>query len=223
MNILLLAATEAEIAISIKYIAEHWKPLPEQCFEKKGTVLSICITGVGMVATTYALTKELQDSKYDLVIQAGIAGSITDKLVIGEVVAVESEYFADLGADDNGQFVSIFDLGFLEKDQYPFVNSVLPSKPIGNKMKVVHGSTVNTVTGSSLSVSKVKKNGRDIETMEGAAFHYVCLLEKVPFIQMRAISNYVEPRNRENWNIPLAIKNLNEELIEFLQHLSDKQ
>jgi futalosine hydrolase len=53
--------------------------------------------------------------------------------------------------------------------------------------------------------------------MEGAAFFYVCRQLNVPCIQIRAVSNYVEKRNRDAWNIPLAIKNLNTFAVEFLK------
>jgi futalosine hydrolase len=50
--------------------------------------------------------------------------------------------------------------------------------------------------------------------MEGIAFHYACKQAKIPFLQIRAISNYVTPRNKSEWEIPLAIQNLNQYLIE---------
>ena len=53
--------------------------------------------------------------------------------------------------------------------------------------------------------------------MEGAALHYVCLMEKIPFLQIRSISNYVGERNKRNWNMKEAIANLNKKLIEFVQ------
>jgi futalosine hydrolase len=52
--------------------------------------------------------------------------------------------------------------------------------------------------------------------MEGAAFHFVCLREEIPFMQIRVVSNYVEPRNKNSWNIPLAIANLNDFLRKYL-------
>lgn len=55
--------------------------------------------------------------------------------------------------------------------------------------------------------------------MEGAALHYVCLMEKVPFIQIRAVSNYIAERNKKNWNMKSSIINLNTELIRLLDHL----
>ena len=48
-----------------------------------------------------------------------------------------------------------------------------------------------------------------IESMEGASFHYVCLMEKIPFVQIRSVSNMVGERNKAHWNLPLAIAQLN--------------
>jgi futalosine hydrolase len=44
--------------------------------------------------------------------------------------------------------------------------------------------------------------------MEGAAFFYAANLLDVPSIQLRAISNYIEPRDRSKWEIKLALENL---------------
>lgn len=46
--------------------------------------------------------------------------------------------------------------------------------------------------------------------MEGAAFFYVCIQEKVPFIEIRSVSNEVGERDRTKWNIPLALDSLKE-------------
>ena len=53
--------------------------------------------------------------------------------------------------------------------------------------------------------------------MECAAVFYVCLHEKVPFLEIRAISNYVESRDTTKCDIPLAIENLTDELFRFLR------
>ncbi len=52
--------------------------------------------------------------------------------------------------------------------------------------------------------------------MEGATFFYICTGEKIPFLALRSISNRVEPRNKKNWNIPLALDNLSEKLKEII-------
>jgi futalosine hydrolase len=90
------------------------------------------------------------------------------------------------------------------------VDSLIPVKAI----------TVNTLTGNQDSIEKLKnKFNPEIITTEGAAFFYVCLLEDIPFLQIRAISNFVEIRKIENWNIPLAIKNLNDSIIAIFDEL----
>jgi futalosine hydrolase len=55
-----------------------------------------------------------------------------------------------------------------------------------------------------------------VESMEGAAFHYVCLQEGMPFAQVRAISNYVTPRDKSQWQMKDAIVNLNKWVIGFI-------
>jgi len=60
----------------------------------------------------------------------------------------------------------------------------------------------------------------EVETMGGAAFLYGCLIEKIPCVQIRAISNFVEVRDKSRWNIPLAVKNLTTATLEILDYLN---
>jgi futalosine hydrolase len=53
--------------------------------------------------------------------------------------------------------------------------------------------------------------------MEGAAFMYACLIHGLPFAQVRAVSNAVEPRNRVAWKLADAIRNLGETAIGILE------
>ena len=77
---------------------------------------------------------------------------------------------------------------------------------------------MNTIHGNDESILKVKqKFNPDIESMEGAAFAYCCNQYKLKWIEVRSISNQIEKRDRSKWNIPLAIKNLNEWLINFIE------
>jgi futalosine hydrolase len=60
-----------------------------------------------------------------------------------------------------------------------------------------------------------------IESMEGAAFHYVCLKESIPFIQFRGISNMVGERDKKKWKMKDAVEALNNEVIKFLNQITD--
>ena len=65
----------------------------------------------------------------------------------------------------------------------------------------------------------MKRLNPDIESMEGAAVFKVCEEMRVPCIQIRSISNKVERRNKENWNLDLAISNLNTEVEKIIYNL----
>jgi futalosine hydrolase len=70
--------------------------------------------------------------------------------------------------------------------------------------------------GMDLRYEKINPH---IETMEGAAVFYVCLMEHIPFVQIRAISNYVGETNKNLWKIPLAVENLHKTLIDVLNEI----
>ncbi len=179
----------------------------------------ILVTGVGMVATAFALGRHLSSNKYDLVVNLGIAGSFDRNVALGDVVEITEDTIAELGAEDDTEFLSIDKLGFGEGTFYP-------SKKLTDlynlfntfNLKQATAITVNTVHGNEASIKKATERlNPQIESMEGAAFFYACKQMDVPCLQIRAVSNYVEKRNRDNWQIGLAIKNLNTFAVEFLK------
>lgn len=105
-------------------------------------------------------------------------------------------------------------MGLMDKNSFPFKDGKMtPSSSLMNDaintLVKANGITVNKVHGNEKSIQQVKSIfNPDVESMEGAAFFYVCMMEKIPCLQIRSISNKVEKRNREAWNIPLALKNL---------------
>ena len=209
MKILVVSATEKEIFPILNKI---------KSFNRDDLVVDVLVTGIGAVFTSYLLTRKLSEKEYDLVINAGIAGSFNPDLNIGDTVYVQSDQFADLGFEYNDKFYTVFEKGFISKNQFPFKNALLENPYEFNfDLKEVSAITVNTTHGCKESIDLFKnKFHADIETMEGAAFFYVCLNEGVKFLQIRTISNYVEERNEANWNIPLAVKNLNQKLFEII-------
>lgn len=207
MKILLVAATWAEIAL----LATRFQ-LPEQDFVKTRD-FDVLITGVGMTATAYALGKHLSGN-YKLILNLGIAGSFNSDLPLTTVVNVTTDEFAELGAEDGNGFLSIEQLGF-GKAKYSARNNLLHSDV--EKLPKVQGITVNQVHGNANSISRIiERFNPGTESMEGAAVLFCCEKEGLPCLQVRSISNYVEPRNKESWQIGPAIKTLNEWAIGFL-------
>jgi futalosine hydrolase len=215
-NILYITATAAE-ADTLKKTVEL-KSMVRKDFQ----IISL-ITGVGSVATAWAMKSWFEaNGKPDLAINAGIAGSYNEELVPGDVVMPYTDCFADVGIDDNGRFITLFEAGLSDENEFPFKDGQLNSDPVyfkklKNIIKPVRAITLNTATGSELvRVKWMKKYNPDIETMEGATFFYICTLEEIPFLAIRAISNRVEPRDKSKWEIALALNNLSEKLREIL-------
>ncbi|MEQ8703709.1 MAG: futalosine hydrolase [Phaeodactylibacter sp.] len=225
MNILIVAATPFEIAALRAHLKSKFVQTAEHQFQKGDITVALLITGVGLPLTGYALGRVLALEEWNLVINAGIAGTLTSRFSPGSVVQVVTERFADLGVEEaDGSFTSVHAMGLIEKGQPPFEED--------GRMRNQHaqgfdflpqaqGISVNRVHGSAASIEQLRARYPDaeVESMEGAAFFYACLMEKIPFLEIRAVSNFVEPRNRDNWEVEKALSALNETLIELLSSL----
>lgn len=202
MKILLVAATEFEIAPLLKKLGKKNSKRNFISFRKNKNQIDVLITGVGMTATAFWLGKIL-NKKYSLAINLGLAGSFNKNISPGTVVNVVSDCFADLGAEDGNNFLTAEEIGLTKSSKFN-------TKKFIHALPKVNGITVNTVHGNEASIKKVvKKFNPDTESMEGAAFFYACAMEKIPSLQIRAISNYVERRNKKRWKTALAIRKLN--------------
>lgn len=192
MKVLIVAATKSEI------------------ISKKVREYPVLITGVGMVNTAIKLTRELIKKKYDLVINMGVAGSFTDNLKIGSVVEVVEDNFSEIGYENN--------LGFSK-----FIDFDLPTKYLNTPttyLRHVRAITVNTVHGMTKTINQiVNRQNPEIESMEGASVFQVCEEFNITCLQIRSISNFVEERNNENWDLDLAIRNLNSEVEKIIYSL----
>ncbi|PID89461.1 MAG: futalosine hydrolase [Bacteroidia bacterium] len=218
MRILFVSATELEISHLINdkpFLLNKNKKIYK--YKNRFHDFEILITGIGSVFTTYKLTRLLQTSSFDLAINTGICGTFNPDLPIGSLVNITNDQFADLGIESENDFQSLFEKNFLDCNEFPFVQGALNPharvpdflEPV-KKLYKAKGITVNTTHGNQIRIKEIKqKFGADTESMEGAAFFYVCMMEKLPCIQIRSLSNRVETRDASRWNIPLAIQNLN--------------
>jgi len=211
-NILVVAATAKEI-----------NPFIELTRTGDINNADILISGIGLTASTYHLVKQLALKKYDLVIQAGVAGCFDPRIALGAVVAVKQDAIADQSVVELERLKTLFDLNLVPQDQYPYKKGWLinTNKEVlkKTKLKIVKGISVNQISTSKQMI----KFYRDVfdpvtESMEGAALHYVCLMENVPFVQIRSISNYIGERNKKKWDMMDSIANLNDTLIKTINN-----
>ena len=224
MRILIVSATFAEIKPFANILKITVTPANNLYSSKyAGHEITLLITGVGMVATAFHLGS-LHKNDYDLAINAGIAGSFNKNIKIGQLVNVTSDAFAELGADYGDKFIPLYNMEFAKEFAEPFMgkdgslyNSGITDNHLINQLKKVKGITVNTINGQEERINKITEMfSPDVESMEGAAFLFGCLKKGIPCFQLRSISNYIEPRNLNNWNIPHAIGFLNKALDEII-------
>lgn len=220
MKILIVSATWMEVKlITDELIYKEEKSHNLKQFQWNNSSIDFLITGIGTTLTTFHLTQTLNEFEYDWVINLGIAGSYTTDLKIGEVVEVATDEFADLGIEKRNEFLTLFDAGFVEANEFPFQQGLLKSTGghFFDNLKKVKGITSNKSSGRQSSIAELsEKFHPQVESMEGAAFFYVCNWLGINCVQIRAVSNFVEPRESSKWNIPLALENLK---ITFLQSL----
>ncbi|MEO7961805.1 MAG: futalosine hydrolase [Ginsengibacter sp.] len=197
MKLLVVAATEGEIAP----------------FIEAGYPVDLAVTGVGIPSTIIQVSKKLQEQTYDLAIQAGIAGTFIASLEQESCVLVEQDTFADIGAEEQGVFQTIFEMGLADKNEFPYKDGWLKNEHPFLKQRMlpmVSAITVNKITdNATVTANTYSKFHPAVESMEGAAFHYVCLCNHVPFLQLRSISNIVGERDKKKWKMYEAINSLN--------------
>jgi futalosine hydrolase len=220
LRILLVTATQAE-ADTLKIIKGIKEILEGYSFG--ACEINPLVTGVGSVSTAWAMTKWIASGlKPDLALNIGIAGSYSNELIPGDVVVPVSDCFADAGVDTGKSFLTLAEAGLEDPDRFPFRGGRIIAenrfvKKALELLRPANAVTVNTATGRPDSIKMITERYHpDIETMEGAAFFYVCSKEKIPFLALRSVSNRVGPRDKDKWNIHLALDNLSEKLKEVL-------
>ena len=234
MHILLVAATPFEIQPTIDGLLKSERPgwaRPGQSgqAEQSGEAdhsISTLITGIGSMATTWSLMRQIDRTPPDLIIQAGIAGCFSQRPA-GEVFVISEEVPADLGVWEDGQFKSLFELNLAGAHQFPFSNGRLnnpyPQLLALTSLEPVRAMTVNEITTDPGHIRWHQQNtAAVVESMEGAGLHYVGLQEKIPFLQLRAVSNDIGVRDKTKWDIRLAIGRLNEQVSSLLEKLAGK-
>ncbi len=226
MNILIVSATYLEIEpllLQFNFEKEINQKLKRYTYNNHE--IDVLIPGVGMTCTAYWMGKTLNSKLYDVALNLGLAGSFDDDINIGETVNIASDRISELGAEDGESFLSLIDMDLIKDEDYilshgEMKNNIQIESDVIKSLKPVSGITVNTTHGDDNSIEKAKELfNPKVESMEGAAFFYACLFEAITCSQIRTISNKVEKRNKDNWDIPLAVNNLCKTGLEIINNL----
>ena len=219
MKILVTAAEEQELRR-----AERAFDMVKKSKDVKAQV-EFRLTGIGAVQACHCVTREVvaaaaAGEPYNLVVNLGIAGSYDlEAFPIGSAAVISREHFADLGFGSEEGFSDLFQYGILDKDEYPYTNGALARQllPYPHIEKVLEkygagaGATVQCVTGTQTRCNEiVAMYDPQIESMEGAGVYYAALMEKVPFFELRTVSNAVGERDTSKWESKAALDTLEE-------------
>ena len=148
------------------------------------------------------------------VVQIGVGGAYPESgASVGDLALASEEYYGDLGVrtPDGWQGGELIGIPVLEKGRsyyncFPIdeqwvqrAAAALPEAYIGPFV------TVQECAGTDeLGVERGRRFGALCENMEGAAAAHICALYDVPFAELRAMSNIVEQRAPEQWDLPRA-------------------
>jgi futalosine hydrolase len=216
VRVLVVAATPAEVDPFVAGLSRVADTGPKSTrYTGAGHEIDVLITGVGMVATSSWCSRALSAERFDAALNLGVCGSFRTALGPGSVVHVVADRLVELGAEDGDGFLTIQQMNLSGDDEFPFtggrlVNASPPPLAALRGLRQVEGITVSTVHGT-------ERFNPDVESMEGAAFMYACLIHGVPFAQVRAVSNIVERRNRSAWKLNEAITAVALEATRILQ------
>ena len=121
MNLLLVSATCHEVHRLIDTPGMQCISTDQFYSGSIGNVqVDLLITGVGIAAAAFQTGRHLTLKKYDLAINAGIAGSFAPDPGPGTVVRVIEDCFAEFGVEEGIRFVAPFTAGLADPDTLPF-------------------------------------------------------------------------------------------------------
>ena len=210
MRILIVTATRMEVApllAAFHQIAERSAKLTSHGYGAHD--VDVLVTGVGMVATAAWCAHALARNTYDLALNFGVCGSFDRALPPGTVVHVVADRIAELGAEDDDAFLTIEELEPARR-RVEFVNAAPPANPVlrgTSRRHRHHGQHRSRQRRDRLRRSS-RASIRRSRAWKAPRSCMPAWSRRVPFAQVRAVSNVVEQRNRGAWQMAEAIGSL---------------
>jgi futalosine hydrolase len=217
VSVIFPTAFEMEPFVGLMKRPQAFSAVRREGFRGKvaGLDVEVLVCGAGQANTAQTVAALLESRLPGLIVLGGVAGAFRQSgLAIGDIAMATGEVYADIGVQtsDGRLGLSEISLPLVEMaggrffEEFP-VNS--PAAALGwaadDNVRAGLFATVSTVTGTAVEADRIwEKFGALCENMEGAAAAQVALVYGAPFTEIRGISNMVEDRNRENWDLPLA-------------------
>jgi len=227
----LVSATEKEsraILKTLRRIKDKSLALPVYQGKIGKTNIIHIISGIGKTNAAHAATLLIEKFSPSAVINFGIGGAYPSaNLRAGDIAIADREIYGDEGLWLRDGFHKADAIGtpLLKKGRKKYFNEfpldknlmqkavkfsglVTRHSPLVTEVKSGAFVTVSTATGTGRRAREIEKRFNAIcENMEGAAVAHICAIYNIPMLEIRGISNIVEDRNRDLWDIETAAEN----------------
>lgn len=219
MNVLIAFAHPSELEDFFKHIG--YDTVGDE-YKYKHIHLDFVQTGYTVYETAFAMGQSLGRKNYHLILYAGLANSLNDKMKTGDVLNVINDIPFAIGRKDENGFEHAYTLGWLNKQEKPhvrggYINMTNAYFNVFMPFMKTAALTASTLEGDeSLLKLKMERFPIHIESSNGIAFHFACLKVGSPFYQLRAVGQNLYDKSSDK---SLAIKELNSSLNQIIDLL----
>lgn len=211
--------------------AENMKIIYKGNLFDKTIYFSHC--GAGKVNAAHSATLLLENYDIEKLVLFGIGGAYERSgLDIGDIAIAETENYGEEGVitSDGWKPVDFIGIPLLKKEKeyynsYPMDpdlrgQAAFASKNCGFNVRSGNFITVSTCSGTQLAGEFLRKRFNGLcENMEGAAVAHICTMYDIPMVEVRGISNIIEDRDMNRWDIEKAAANCNKTVLELIRRL----
>lgn len=196
--------------------------------------ITVCAGGIGKINAAAATAVMIERNRPQLVINTGCAGAyIGSGLSIGDLAVASDEVLADEGVvvEEGWRDLRYMSLPTLNLSGQTCFNTIPLSKHASEKamqladyygVLLMRGrfATVSTCSGTRQRGMELARHWNVIaENMEGAAVAQVCLRYGLDCLEIRGISNLVEERDLEKWEIRRAVEVAQRFILKFIEEM----
>jgi len=195
-----------------------------------GNDVLLITSGLGKVNAAHSATCLIENYPVNCVINIGVGGAYPGSgLNIGDVAVATKEIYGDEGVITSEGWHSLKKIGIplVQYGKKKYFNDFLladcsltrsvrlvarhsrpPDRQVSFFTKSGPFITVSAATGTRERAIELEKRFNAVcENMEGAAIAQVCIIYKIPMLEIRGISNIVGERDKRKWNVAIASEN----------------
>jgi futalosine hydrolase len=237
-SILIIVAMKFEASDIVKRLGlqQLEEQRPFQCYTGMINKCRVYVAagGVGKVNAAAATAALIERVHPDLVINTGCAGAYYNRgLAIGDLAIANEETLGDEGASTSAGWLDLKEMNLPSfSGNGPSCFNLIPvslcahdramtlAEQTGTVLVSGRFITVSSCSGSLSSGEIISHRFNGIaENMEGAAVALTCLRYGIDCLEIRGISNMVDERDLEKWDIRLAVANAQNFVLKYLEHI----